>query len=105
MDGRNGRAITLLLRRLDLGEAGAAALAFGDELGGLRIRFGYGPRDRVAGGDGHEAGAEDRVRAGGEDLDFGDRADRLGEPEAELQAAALADPILLHQPDFVRPLV
>ena len=51
-----------------------------------------------------EARAEDRVRPRREDVEAVVPGDRLGEPEAELEAAALADPVLLHQPDLVRPV-
>src|SRR5260221_9783620 len=84
-------AIALLFLRLDLGEAGAAAPAFGDELGRRRVVRRHRLRNRVTGSDGDEARAEDRVRTSGEDLGLLDRIDRLSEPETELQAAALAD--------------
>src|SRR3546814_7979328 len=49
--------------------------------------------------------AEDRVGAGREDLEIRCAAYRLAQLEAELEALALADPVLLHQTDLVGPLV
>ena len=57
-------------RRLDLGEAGAAALAFGDELRGRRVIRGNRLGERVRCGERDEARAEDRVGARGENLDL-----------------------------------
>ncbi len=62
-------------------------------------------RDRMVGRDRDEARAEQRVAAGGEDLQFafaGRRGLRV-EREADQQALGAADPVLLHQPDFLRP--
>jgi len=56
----------------------------------------------MIGGDRDETGAENRVRPGREDLD---PLAVIGQREAELHAAALADPVLLHQPDLVGPPV
>ena len=69
-DGRPRAGVeALLLGGLELGRGGAARLALGDERGGLRIGRGERLRERVIGGDGDEARAEDRVGPGGEDLD------------------------------------
>ncbi len=105
MDGLDRRPVAGLLGRLDLGQAGAAALAFGDELGSLWIAPGDRAGDRMPGGDGDEARPEDRVRPRREHFDLVDPVDRLGEAEPELHPAALADPVLLHQPHLVGPLV
>ncbi len=105
MDNLDAGAEPLLLGGLDLGGAGPAGLALGDELGGGRIHRCRRLSDRVIGGNGDEARAEDGVGPGREDLNRIDSRDRLGQAEAELQPAALADPILLHQPDLLRPRV
>ena len=105
MDRLDRRAIAGLLRRLDLGDARAAALTFGDELGRLWIALGYRLCDRMPRRNRDEARPEDRVRPRREHFDFVDSVDCLGEAESELQAAALADPILLHQANLVRPLI
>ncbi len=95
----------LLLSGLDLGRAGPAGLALGDEAGRLGIRRRRSLGKRMIGRDRDEARPEDRVRPGRKHLDLVDPAGRLGQSEAELQAAAPADPILLHQPDLFRPVV
>ena len=103
MDGLDSGAKALLLCGLDLGRAGAALAAFGDELGRLRIARRERLGDRMGWRDGDEAGAEDGVGARGEDFDLVDAVRGFGEAEAELEATALADPVLLHQPDLVGP--
>ena len=90
---------------LDLGSGGPAQLAFGDEFGGVRIGRGDRGGQRMAGGNRDKARAENRVGAGREHLDLAERSDWCGQLEPKLQPAALADPILLHQPDLVGPLV
>ncbi len=84
MDGLDPGAKTLLLGGLDLGRAGAALAAFGDELGGLRIACRERLGDRMGWRDGDEARAEDGVGARGEDFDLVDAVRRFGEAEAEL---------------------
>ena len=63
--------------------------------------------DRMTGRYRDEARAEDGVGPGGEYLDVGSgRSGGLADhPEAELQALAFADPVFLHQPDLVGPIV
>ena len=61
--------------------------------------------ERMIGRDGHELGAEERVRPGGVDLEVLSRADgpidiKL---EPDPQALRAADPVALHQPHLVRP--
>ena len=90
---------------LDLRGAGAAGLALGDERCRFRMGGGDGLGDRMVGRDGDEARAEDRVRTRGEHIDRLDCRDGLRNAETELEAAAPADPILLHQTDLVGPLV
>src|SRR5690606_32305212 len=78
-----------------------AALALLDELGRVAIAHRDLLGDRMIGRDGDEAGAEDRVGTRGVDFD------RLAvrKIETELQALALSDPVLLHQPDLLGPVV
>ena len=90
-----------LFRRLQLGRGGAALFAPRDEVGGLGRAPGQRLRDRVVGRDRDEAGAEDRVGASGEDLNLA----AIGYGEAEAQTLALADPVFLHQPDLVGPVL
>src|SRR4029078_7462599 len=59
----------------------------------------------MIGGESDETCSEDRVRPRGENLDGVDAAALLGEAEPKLHPLALADPVLLHQPDLVGPLV
>ena len=91
-----------LFRGLDLRCRGAGALALLDERGKLRAVRREPLRDRVIGGDCREARAEQRVGAGGEHVEFGPAVDHA---EAEFQPLALADPVALHQPHLVGPLV
>ena len=95
----------LFLLGLELGRGGPAALAFGDELGRLGLFLGDQRCQRMIGGDRDEARSEQGVGPGGEDLDRPDRGDRLGQAETELEASAAADPIGLHHPDLVGPIV
>ena len=76
----------------------------GGERGVLRRRRG---RQRMIRRQRHELGAEQSVRPRGEDLQFALAAGgRFGiEHEADQQAFRTADPVLLHQPDLVRPAV
>ena len=60
----------LLLGGLDLGRAGPAGLALGDEVGRLGIAPPRRLRNRVIGGNGDEARPEDRVGPGREHLDL-----------------------------------
>ncbi len=82
-------------------------LALLDEGGELRILRGRRLRQRMIGRQRHELRAEQRVRPRGEDFQFalGVRRCRRVEHEADQQAFRSADPVLLHQPDFVRPAV
>ena len=85
-----------------LGCGGAALLAQRDEGLGLGVLGDDALRDRVIGGDGHKAGAEDRVRPGRVDLD---RTLEVAARERELQTLRLADPVLLHQLDLLGPVL
>ena len=78
----------------------------GDELGDLRTVGGQLLGDRMARRYGDETRAENRVGPSCEHLDVARTARQAGsQPEAELQALALPDPVFLHQPDLVGPLV
>ncbi len=94
-----------LLGRLDGGGCGSEAAALRDEGGGVRILFGQGKRYGVLGRQGHEGHAEERVGAGGIDLNLGDALGGLGEREAHAGALAPADPIGLHKAHTLRPAV
>ena len=96
-----------LLGGVDFGLRGAAMLALRDECGERRIVLRRRGGERMIRRQRHELGAEQRVRPGGEDFKLGlaaRRACRI-EREANQQALGAADPVLLHQPDLVRPAV
>ena len=96
-----------LLRGIDLGLRGAAAFALGDELRELRIVLCCRRSQRMIRRQRHEFRAEQRVRPRGENFQFALAVRRgfLIEREADQQAFRAADPVLLHQPHFVRPAV
>ncbi len=89
-----------LLRRLDGLLAGAQAPALGDELRQGGVAGGQVLGQRVVGGDGAEAGAEDRVGTGGEHLQ---PVVAAGQVEQHAGADRAADPALLHQAHALRP--
>ena len=94
-----------LLGGIDLGLRGAAVPAFLDECGKLRILLCRRGGKRMIGRERHEFRAEQRVRPRGEDLELGfalRRRLRI-EREADQQPLGAADPVLLHQPHFLRP--
>ncbi len=77
-----------------------------------RVVRGERQSERVIGGDGDEARPKQGVGAGREHLNAGGGGVRgdcsgagRGEGKAQLRALAFADPIGLHQPDFVGPAV
>ena len=94
----------LLLLRLQLGCAGAVMMALVDERGSAGIFLGDGFRQWMIRGDGDEARAVERIRAGGEHLDqvmtVRCAADRL---EPDEQPLGAPDPVGLHQPDLLGP--
>ncbi len=95
-----------LLLGLDLGGGGAAAPAFLDEGGERRVVGGERLGQRMAGREGEEGGAEQRVRAGGVDLDLARQLrSRVLQREAHVEALGTADPVALHEADLVRPAV
>ena len=85
----------------------AHVVAVFDELGEVGIVLRHRGGQRMIRRQRHELGAEDGVRPRGEDLELALAAGRgLGiEREADQQAFRTADPVLLHQPDLVRPTV
>ena len=97
-----------LLGGVDLGLRRAHVLALVDERRELRIVLRRRLRQRMIRRDRHELRAEQRVRPRRENLQLAlaVRASVLRiEREANQQALAAADPVLLHQPDFFRPAV
>ncbi len=92
--------VAALLGLLDRLLAGADPGAFGDEGGKLRVAPGELEAERMIGRDRHEARAEQRVGAGREDLEPVVPAD---DRKPDPGALGAADPLLLHQPDLVRP--
>ena len=85
----------------------AHVVALLDELGELRILLRHRRGQRMIRRQRHELGAEQSVRPRGEDLQLAlvVRRRLRVEHEADQQAFRAADPVLLHQPDFLRPAV
>ena len=107
MYGANAGVEAHLLGGVDGLLRGADALALFNEGSELRIFRGRRGGERMIGCDRHELGAEQSIRPRGEDFQFS-LAGRHGgsvEHEANQQAFRLADPVLLHQADLVRPAV
>ncbi len=100
MHGFEAGGAAALLGGLDYRLAGAHAVAFGDEGGQLGIGLGQKLRQRVVRRQGHERGAEQGVLPGGEDLDG---LAPPGDLEKHPGAFRAADPVLLHQPNALRP--
>ena len=98
--GGQAGVVALLLLGLELGSAGAALQALGDEGRQPLILAGEPGGQRVIGGDGQEGGAEERVGPGGEDLELLLAADQI---EAHPGTDRAADPVALHQPDLLGP--
>ncbi len=98
----------LLLHRREVGFHHAAAPAFVDERGELRIRLRRMRRERMLGGDRAERDAHDRVDARREDVHLA-VADQRAVVAAdvvrkgEAHADALADPVRLHRLHAVGP--
>src|SRR5690606_26425623 len=101
MPGADAGIEAELLGCLELRGGGSPALAEFYEFRGIAIvaRDIFG--EWVVGRHGNEAGAENRVGPGGVNLE----ALAIRQVEPELHALALADPVLLHQPDLLRPVV
>ena len=92
----------LLLGGLQRFLGGAQLAALGVEGGDLGIAF-QRLGQRVVAGNRGEACTEQRVGAGGVDLQLVEIRGSILGLEAEFQAGALADPVLLHQADFFGP--
>ena len=88
-----------LLRGLEFGGGGAALLAQRDEV--ARVIAVDALRQRVIGGDRHETGTENRIGPRGVDRQLV----AIGQVEAEFEPLRLADPVFLHQPDLVGPVL
>ncbi len=88
--------------RLDGLRCGAALAAFGDEGGDLGVVRLKHLGNRMIGRNADEGRAEQGVGPGGEHLD---RVAAVGALEAEAQAARFADPVGLHQPHFLGPVL
>ena len=92
----------LLFHRCDIGFGNATPLAFLDESREFGIVLRSVGGERMLGGDGDEGHAHDRVGARGEYPELLSLAvELIG--ESETHALALADPVLLHQLDLLRP--
>ena len=90
----------LLFLRFQLSFRRAGALAFLDELSQLRIGLRQFSSQRMLGRHAVEGCAEDRVRTGRKDHELLVTA---FDGQRHLRAFGLADPVFLHQADFVRP--
>ena len=98
---------TLLLGCLQRGHRSAHAPTLGDEGRELRISLGHLGRQRMIRGHRHEAGAKERVRAGGVDLKLGLARRRRCRIDSEPNQKPLGapNPVLLHQPNLFRPAI
>ena len=107
MHGLDAGVEAHLLGGVDRRLRGAHLLGLGDEGGELGIFRGGGRGQRMIGRQRHELSAEQSVRPRGEDFQLAlfIRRGRRIEHEADQQPFRAADPVLLHQPDLVRPAV
>ncbi len=98
---------TQLLLGIDDFLRGAVTLCFCNELGELWIFCSRRLRQRMIRRDRHEFGAEQRVMPRGKNLQFAlaIRRGRRIKREADQEAFAAADPVSLHQPNFIGPAV
>ena len=104
MPGEQRQLVADLLRGLDLGRGGAGLAAFGDEALQARIRFGQFGDQRMLGRQRREGSAIERVGPRGEDFQLAAICTRqVGELPEDARAAALADPVGLHQAHLLRP--
>ena len=69
MDNRQAGIKALFLLALDIGGGGTTGTALSDEGGEAGVIFGQRSADRVVGGERGKAGTEQRVGAGGEDVE------------------------------------
>ena len=104
MLGHQRGPVAFLLGPLHGFLAGPHAVAFGDEGSQGGIIGGAFLGQGMVGRQGAEGGAEDRVVAGGEDLEtVAAQARRVGQVEPHTQALGAPDPVLLHEPHPVGP--
>ena len=92
VDDAQAGVVAAFLGALDVGGRGARRAAFGDEIGQRRVGRGTLGGERMIGGEGSEARAEQRVGARGEDVERAAARDLERKP----QPLRLADPVLLH---------
>ena len=104
MAGEQRQLVADLLRGLDLGRRGAGLAAFGDEALQARILFGQLGDQRMFGRQCGEGSAVERVGPRREDFQLAAIGTRqIGELPEDARAAALADPVGLHQAHLLRP--
>ena len=85
--------------------SGAALADLGAKGRKLGVVSGQGLGQRVIGGNTKEGRAHQRIGTGGVDVNLSDVADGFGQGPTELQAPRFANPVLLHQLDFGRPVI
>ena len=104
MAGEQRQLVAGLLRRLDLGRGGAGLAAFGDEALQARVAGRQFGGQRMLRRQRHERRAIERVGPCGEDFQPAAISARgVGEIPEHACAAALADPVRLHQAHLLRP--
>ena len=92
---------TAFFRRLDRFLGGSQPPALGDEFGKLGIALGKGGGQRMIRRKRHEACAEQRIGPRRKNIHCG--MGRTFQKKFEPHAFGTADPVFLHQPDFLRP--
>ena len=102
MDRFQAGVIALFLGRFEFRGGRTAAPAFGGEVCQGGVFFRQFQRDRMIGGHANEAGTENGVGPGGKDLHL---VGPVRQIERKAQTLALADPVGLHQPHLVRPIL
>jgi hypothetical protein len=106
MPGEQRQLVADLLRGLDLGRGRAGLAAFDDEALQARVLGRQLGDQRMLGRQGRERCAVQRVRPCREDLELAAISARsVGQLPLDLRAAALADPVGLHQAHLVGPAV
>ena len=110
MDGVERDTVAALVGRFDDRFAGAKPVAFGDELGEIRVRGGEALRQLVVRRQRQKRGAVKRVRPRREHFDrlvdcLIDRLSGPGDRKQHPGAFRAADPFFLHQPHPLRPAV
>ena len=102
MKGRNAGIVPLFFGGLDRLLSSAQAVALGDELLRRFVAPGHLLSQRVVRRQGHEAGAEQCVVAGGVNVKL---VVAPGQRKRNPQPVGLTDPVVLHAPDPLRPAV